>query len=482
MANTSDWRNPIAGLLLFAASGAGQAIPIYYDYLEGGKLNGGRIMLDAANPAHRSALGLDRPLPGTTWPVVTIQNNGPPGNRIDVVLLGDGYTVAELGAYAAHADNVNNGFFAEEPLAAYQSYFNVHRVEVESNESGVDELDLGIFRDTALDMAYGCFGIDRLLCIDVGKAQVAAASAPDVDQTLALANSTRYGGAGYPSYDLGTLAGNNFAAIEIALHEFGHAFAELADEYDYADGATYTGPEPIEPNVSIYNAVAQTSLQTKWWLWLDLPNVDTFQGAYYNQFGVYRPTFNSKMRSLYRPFEQVNVEQFVVSIYKIVSPIDDATPPSATPILACTEFFVDPLDPVDHALTVQWSIDGFDVPGASGTAFTPDADSLSPGQHQLAVTVVDGTTRVRDESLRDAWLTEVRQWPILVPAPYADLDANSYVDVGDVLCVLAAFAFVPDCPQADIDPCDGDGTIDIGDVLAVLSAFAGQPQCPHPCG
>lgn len=107
--------------------------------------------------------------------------------------------------------------------------FNVHRVDLPSNESGVDEPDLGIFRDTALDMAFNCGGIPRLLCVNVNKAYAAAASAPDIDQILVIANSTRYGGAGYSAQNLCTLAGGNNSAVEIAIHEFGHAFADLSD-------------------------------------------------------------------------------------------------------------------------------------------------------------------------------------------------------------------------------------------------------------
>jgi hypothetical protein len=481
--NIRLWGYAAAAALVCVSMGWAQRVPVYYDSFESGKLTGGRFWLDGANPVHRAAFGLDAPeRAGTVWPVTVIENNGPAGNRIDLVLLGDGYTAGELGAYAVHANGVRNGIFAQEPLAAYRSFFNVHRVDVASNESGVDELDLGIFKDTALDMAFGCAGIDRLLCINVSKALEAAASAADVDQILALANSTRYGGAGYGSYDLCTLAGNNSAAIELALHEFGHSFAELADEYHYGDGSTYSGPEPVEANVSKDAAAAQAALQTKWWRWLDLAAVDTFEGAYYNQFGVYRPTFDSKMRSLYRPFEQINVEQFVVTMYKVVSPIDDATPASASPLPACGPFFVDPVDPLDHALSVQWSVDGVPVAGAVGTLFTPDVSALGGGLHQLSVTVVDTTTRVRDESLRAAWLTEVRQWTILAPAPYGDVDESGSVDVGDILCVVAGFEVVADCPRADIDPCGGNGEIDVGDVLAVLDAFGGNPPCPVSCG
>jgi len=283
---------------------------VYYDYVEDGQLKGGVVTTVLPPPAEH--FSIEPPL----WEVQTIIDNGPSENRIDVVFIGDGYTADQLDLYAAHVETAVAGFFSQQPLAAYAGYFNIHRVDVISNESGVDEPAAGIYRDTALDMAFDCAGIDRLLCINYSKAQDAAGSAPQVDTIIALANSTRYGGAGYPG--LATAAGANGSAVELVLHEFGHSFAHLADEYDYGGDATYTGPEPGQPNVSIYTAAEQLAQQTKWYRWLDLPNVDAFEGALYSRYGVYRPTSNSKMRSLGRPFEEVNAEQFIFAFYEYV--------------------------------------------------------------------------------------------------------------------------------------------------------------------
>lgn len=405
-------------LILTTVPAVGQTARVFYDTVENGQLTGGRVTLDLADPAIRAEFGADLPVGFRMggWPVTTIRDNGPTGNRIDVVMLGDGYTAGQLGNYATHVSNVVNPFFAQEPLAAYANYFNVHRVDVTSIDSGVDEIDLNIFKNTALDMAYGCFGIDRLLCINVSKAAAAASSAPDVDQILALANSTRYGGAGYSGNNLGTLAGNNSLALEIALHEFGHSFADLADEYDYADGATYAGGEYIDANVSIFDAAEIAAQQTKWFRWLNLVAVDAFEGAAYYQFGVFRPTLNSKMRSLSRPFQEVNVEQFVMYMYYSVLPVDDASPESPEPLAPCDPLFVVPMQPIGHSLSVQWFIDGKPAAGATGNEFTPADANLPPGQYQVSVRVVDPTNRVRDEDFREAFMTFTRTWPVTVTA------------------------------------------------------------------
>ncbi len=395
---------------------------VYYDYVENGVLSGGRIDQDLIEPWCPAL-----PSPGATSiqanSFKTIINNGPSSNRIDISIVGDGYTNSQLGDYATQVSNILPTFFAEAPFDQYSTFFNVHRVDVVSNESGVDnDPTQGVMKDTALDMAYWGFGIERLLIIDTTKAANAAASAPDVDQILALANSTKYGGAGYAGNNLGTLSGNNSSSIEVALHEFGHSFADLADEYDYADGATYTGPEFTEPNVSIKTAAQIQSTQTKWHRWLPEANVDSFQGAAYKQFGAYRPTNNSKMRSLDQPFEQINTEQIIVSAYKTVQPIDAATP--AGTYSAAKIFYVDPVDPVSHQLDVQWLLNGNPIVGANAKTLDVSLLNLPAGSHTIAVKVVDNTPLVRDPVLRDTWLTETRSWTITAVANAKPVIAN----------------------------------------------------------
>jgi hypothetical protein len=255
-------------------------------------------------------------------------------------------------------------------------------------------------------MGYWCSGIQRLLCVNVSKANAQANSAPGKDSVLALANSGTYGGAGYNN--LGTVAGHNGAAIEIALHEFGHSFASLADEYDYGGPANYPYPEPNEQNVSIYDEAQLLGQKRKWWRWLDLPHVSAFEGADYSRFGIYRPTFDSKMRNLGRPFQEVNTERLVRNVYRFVRPIDDATPEGAHPLDAL--FFVDPIDPVSHALDVQWRLDGKKIPGATGTSFDAGTLGLGVGSYVLSVEVVDNTPLVRSPSLRASFMSETRVW------------------------------------------------------------------------
>lgn len=464
--------------LSLTVAGQGEPITVYYDYVEDGQLKGGVLQLESNN-APASFVRRAQAQAASTWPVTTIIDSGPVSNRIDIVLVGDGYTASDLSGYASDANNVINGFFAEEPLDAYATYFNVHRVDVVSNESGVDEPDYGIYRDTALDMGYNCNGIARLLCVDVSAAWSAASSAPEAEQVMAMANSSRYGGAGYPSSDLATLAGKNVSAIGLALHEFAHSFANLADEYDYGGPTTYIGLEPNEANVSKYGATLLAAMQAKWYRWLDLPHIDSFEGAMYSQYGIYRPTSNSKMRSLGRPFEEVNVEQFVIFIYQTVSPADDASPVSGFPLPQDHLFYVIPLEPTDHALDIQWSVDSVDVPGANQPTFVADYASLSLGLHDIAVRVVDNTGRVRDESARTALMSFTRQWQIRVGAP-GDFDEDCDVDQTDFghlqACLTGTGIPVtdPNCQNADLD---NDESIDHDDMQIFIGCVSGANVC-----
>jgi hypothetical protein len=395
-----------------------------------------------------------------SWNCETIINNGPPGNRIDIVVVGDGYTLSDMDAYYLHVDNILSGYFAQQPLASYINFFNVHRVDVISNESGVDEPDYGIYRNTALDMSYNCGGTPRLLCIDTAKAWNAAGAAPAADQILALANSTRYGGAGYTS--LATMAGNNSQSVELALHEFGHSFGKLADEYEYDGPETYTGPEPPQINISIYDAGQQASLQTKWYRWLDLPNVDTYEGANYSMYGIYRPTYNSKMRSLNRPFEEVNTEQIIFRIYANVSIIDNSTPLSSVPISCYTNFYVVPVKPIPNTIGIQWYVDGEPVSDANAATFSPDVALLTDGIHEVSVTVTDNTSMVRNEVKRAQLMRKSLQWRINVVKP--DFNQDNFVDVTDFAILtnywLDACSAPGWCEGSDLDR---DGIVNFND-------------------
>lgn len=339
----------------------------------------------------------------------TIIDNGPVSNRIDIVLVGDGYTRNQIPQYEIDAQKIADQFLNEEPLRSYESYFNVHRVDVVSNQSGVtNDPSQGVRKSTALGMNYWCSGIDRMLCANIQSVKQYAANAPQADQILAIANSTKHGGAGYWNDGVGTLAARNSASIETAIHEFGHTFGKLGDEYEYAGSSTSECLS--KSNGSTVDALRMLQDKTKWFRWLDLGHINSFKGTCYST-GGYRPTANSKMRTLGLPFYEVNAEQLILSIYKKVKPIDSATEPGTYARNRILR--VVPMQPVGHNLDVRWYHNNVEIPAAAQKLnFSVASLGVKSGEFTISVKVTDLTTRVRDENQRRTLMTETRSWKI----------------------------------------------------------------------
>jgi hypothetical protein len=418
---------PLAWLVILAAVPRQVAVAaqedrfetVWWDTLDAnGRLTGGNVKM--LRPVR------DRNVGSAQAPCTTLTQSLLPvstANRIDLVFVGDGYTSAELGNYANQVNSIAGTFFSKDPYLTYQPYFTTHRVDVASIDSGVDnDPTQGVQKNTALDMGFWCGNIDRLLCVDVTKAYAFANNAPDVDLVAALANSTTYGGAGYPGSDLATCAAGNGASLEIIRHEFGHALGNLADEYDYHDGTTYTGAEPSERDASKLTAAQMSSAGTKWTAWLGTNDasfdglVSTYEGAVYKQFGVYRPTNNSLMRNLGRPFNLPSAESMVIEIYKIVKPIDASSSTSAT-YTGSETLFVTPMAPVAHPLDVQWYLGGAPIAGATGTTLNLATLGLGACPATISVKVVDNTTMVRDAAARAQWLTQTLTFAVNPGSP-----------------------------------------------------------------
>ena len=333
---------------------------------------------------------------------VVSTTTGPSGNRVDVVFVGDGYQEHELDLYHLHLDGAINHIFTgtEEPFNRYQNFFNFHRVEVISEESGADVPPENVFVDTALGASYYWDGFtERLMSVNTVKADAivnrSISRSIDIDMRLAAVNSTRYGGAG-GTY--ATFAGGNSAAFEIALHELGHSFSNLADEYVSFE-SPYVGGEPTEANVTIDGTGA------KWEQWLGyeqdgLGTIGVYEGGRYYASGIYRPSLNSKMRALGIPFDAVSRERMVLDIYQHVTPIDYHASNSATLGFA-DEPWVQLVDA--DILDLTWSVDGMPLAETDSSVFILEQFrqlDLQPGSYELSVEAVDNTDWIRLEDSR----------------------------------------------------------------------------------
>lgn len=327
-------------------------------------------------------------------------------NRVNIVFVGDGYTSEQLPQYKKDVDSNIARLSLVEPFKNYLDYFRFHRVDVVSKQSGVSQEVRGQIKDTALGMSFYCSGLQRLLCVNANKAMKEAQNAPKVDSVFALANSSVYGGAGYRSPAISTLAARNPSALELALHEFAHSFAKLADEYD--NHGTGTGCAAA-PNVSTKSKAELFSDKVKWFRWLDIARVGAFKGSCYS-LNYFRPTENSKMRSLGRPFEEVNAEQMVISIYQKVRPIEFATREGTLRGHQVIE--VRPMKPSSHKLSTKWTVDSKEIVSLAGSEkFDTSRMGLASGRtYKITVTVVDRTAAVRDEDARTKYMTQTLKW------------------------------------------------------------------------
>ncbi len=208
--------------------------------------------------------------------VVAILDNGDPASKVDLLLLGDGYTAGERDDFLAKARELTDILFSTSPFKERKSDFNVWALAPPSVESGVSRPSTNTYRDSPVGTTYDAFRAVRYILTFENKAMRRIASSAPYDFIEILTNPEVYGGGGI--YGLfSTAAANNEWAPYLFVHEFGHHFAGLADEY-YTSAAVYDSPdvivEPYEPNVTALKdpsrlkwrqlATPNTPLPTPW--------------------------------------------------------------------------------------------------------------------------------------------------------------------------------------------------------------------------
>lgn len=255
---------------------------------------------------------------------VTVLHGDTDGLGVDLVITGDGFTGNEQAKQSQEAAKLLQTLFNEPTIAKHKAFWNIHYAPAVSVDSGAVNGSEGFSsRDTAFGSYFNCNGLDRLLCVNVSKVLTFVTErVPQYDQIMLMVNDSKYGGAGYWGSAISTFSLAP-SATEIAIHEIGHSFASLADEYEY--GNCVNGTEPTAVNVTAESIASNA----KWNHWYkegeviptngDQVSNDTvghFQGGRYCAFGIWRSTFNSVMRSLGMPFGSVNAEQWALSVYR----------------------------------------------------------------------------------------------------------------------------------------------------------------------
>ncbi|MGI9260495.1 MAG: M64 family metallopeptidase [Woeseiaceae bacterium] len=208
--------------------------------------------------------------------VVAIELNGDPATKVDLLLLGDGYTADEQGEFIDKARELTEMLFATSPFRERRADFNVWALAPPARESGVSRPSTGVYRDSPVGATYDAFRSERYVLTNANNDWRRIASSAPYDFVEILTNSETYGGGGI--YGLfSTAAANSEWAGYLFIHEFGHHFAGLADEY-YTSSVAYEAPseitEPYEPNVTAlldpenlkwkHLVAADTPLPTPW--------------------------------------------------------------------------------------------------------------------------------------------------------------------------------------------------------------------------
>jgi len=195
---------------------------------------------------------IDNARPASPGPVVAIQNMGDPATKVDFLILGDGYTAAERGKFEKDARRLADILFATSPFKEHRQDFNVWAICPPAQESGISRPSTGVHRRTPLGATYDAFGSERYVLTFDNHALRDIASFAPYEFVEILVNGQTYGGGGiFNLYS--TVAADSLWAPYVFVHEFGHHFAGLSDEY-YTSDVAYLPPskrvEPWEPNVT----------------------------------------------------------------------------------------------------------------------------------------------------------------------------------------------------------------------------------------
>ena len=231
--------------------------------------------------------------------------NGTPEECIDVAILAEGYKPEEMELFYEDAAKVSEFLFSYEPFKSLQKKFNFVAVASPSEDSGVSIPKKGEWKHTAFSSNYSTFYSDRYLTTSHLKAVHDALAGIPYEHIIMLANTDEYGGGGiYNSLMLTAAHHSTFRPV--VVHEFGHSFAGLADEYFYDDDVM-SGSYPLDIEPWEANITTLVDFDSKWKDMLPkgtpIPTIEqdtpvgVFEGGGYSSKGVYRPAYDCRMRT-----------------------------------------------------------------------------------------------------------------------------------------------------------------------------------------
>jgi len=227
---------------------------------------------------------------------------------VDIVILPEGYTQAEMGKFVKDCDFFVESLFDYAPYDRYRESFNIRGVMAPSEESGCTMPGDRVYKNTAMRFSFWTFDSERY-CMSTDNRDIRdLAGQVPYDQIYILVNTTKYGGGGIYNFYCSSVSNNSFSG-DVIIHEFGHGFAGLADEY-YADETGYDhmynlALEPWEPNLTTL-----VDFSDKWGDMLDkktpVPTprepqyeqtIGVFEGGGYEPKGMYSPHMDCLMKT-----------------------------------------------------------------------------------------------------------------------------------------------------------------------------------------
>jgi hypothetical protein len=239
---------------------------------------------------------------------VMLKKSGDCAKSVDVAILAEGYRQEEMSKFIGDASRLTDSLFKVEPFRSLQSKFNIYALKTPSVDSGTDIPGRNIYANTLYNSTFYTFDIARYLTTSDMKTVYDMAASVPYDYLIVLVNSKEYGGGGFCNY-LSVCTSDNSLAANVFIHEFGHEFAGLGDEY-YTSEVAYDNYynlkiEPWEPNLTTL-----VDFKSKWGALIDASTpvptprsakfeskTGVFEGGGYMAKGIYSPMEDCRMKS-----------------------------------------------------------------------------------------------------------------------------------------------------------------------------------------
>lgn len=243
--------------------------------------------------------------------------NGEAHQKVDIAYIAEGYTETEYEQFKADIDRYVKIFMEASPYNKFNDKFNMYGVFKASTNENVDEPRQGLFRNTAVNASFNSLNLERYLLTEDNKSMRDIAAHVPYDAIMILVNSSRYGGGGiYNFYAITTV--NDKRSEFVFLHEFGHSFAGLADEY-YSSDVSYndfypTGIEPNQPNITAL--LDPENLKWKQWVFKDLDIPTKWNKKEYDALQNERSDIQKEKRTKVAELIKQNASEFEIENLK----------------------------------------------------------------------------------------------------------------------------------------------------------------------